>query len=80
MLANQLNIKFTEHSQFQSETNSGYKPKFDIRFVVDSIDRDIWLRTSEYQYHILYLQLMWVLTDVYKLFADNVGSFSFNVS
>ncbi len=43
MLANQLIMKFTEHSQCQSEINSGHESKFDIRFEVDSIDPYIWL-------------------------------------
>lgn len=43
VLANQLIMKFTADSQYQSEINSGQKPKFDTRFEVDSIDCDIWL-------------------------------------
>lgn len=43
MLANQLIMKLAEHSQCQSEINSGHRSKFDIRFEVDSINPYIWL-------------------------------------
>lgn len=43
MLANQLIAKFTEHSQSQFEIDFKRRPKFDTRFKVDNIDRDIWL-------------------------------------